>query len=144
MVTFERIGSFVSYAITNAYRFGYEENIYTIQSSVKSLMTKNDIDQLKLSILFGINTYSNLHLLESFEFDSVEELNMKYCYKNSSTEPNFLKEFLKESKKNSENVFSDPLPCSKFSNFPKCKLYCEWHQKGVRNSLMDIGNLLRY
>ena len=66
-VTFGRIGNFLAYGIKYVSHFGTEENIQTMQSNLRSLMTENEINQLTFSILIGINTYSNLDLLESSE-----------------------------------------------------------------------------
>ena len=139
----EQIGSFLAYGIKNAYQFGYDENIYAIQSNLKSLITVNGIDQLTLSILHGINTQSNLDMLGLEEVDSMVELNIKECYESLFIENNLVQKFLMERMKISEADFIEPSPCLNVTNFSKCKVYCEWHQTAIRNSLMNIGKSMR-
>ena len=139
----KRIGNFLAYGIKNAYQFGYDENIYAIQSNLKSLITVNGIDQLTLSILHGINTQSNLDMLGLEEVDSMVELNIKECYESLFTKKNLVQKFLMERMKISEADFIEPSPCLNVTNFSKCKVYCEWHQTAIRNSLMNIGKSMR-
>ena len=140
----KRIGNFLAYGIKNAYRFGHEENIHTIQSNLKSLMTVNGIDQLTLSILHGINTQSNLDLLEFDEVDRILELNIMKCYESLYIESDLFKEIFMDRNKKSEDVFVEPSPCMNVTNFPMCRVYCDWHQNSIASSSIDIGNVLRY
>ena len=107
-------------------------------------MTVNGIDQLTLSILHGINTQSNLDVLELDEVDSMLELNIMKCYESLYLESDLVKEFFMDRKKKSEGIFVEPSPCMNVTNFPKCKVYCDWHQNSVSNSRINIGKLLRY
>ena len=113
-----------------------------MQSNLKSLMTKNGIDQLKLSILLGINSYSNLDLLETFEFDDEMELDLKKCYNHLDIESNHFKTFLVDRGKTSGNIFLEPSPCLNVTNFPNCEKYCKWHNYAVGNE--SAKNLIRY
>ena len=144
IVKFKRIGTFLAYAIKDAYQFGLEENIYTMQSNLKSLMTLNGIgNQLSLSIFHGINSYSNLDLLELFELNDIMEYDIKECYENLWTELEVSEELFMERMEKSTGAFLEPSPCWNVSNFPKCKLYCDWYRDDLKNSFMKIGDLIR-
>ena len=143
MVTFQEIGNFLAYAIKNIQQFGKEENLIIMQSNLENLFTANGIDQLKLSILLGMNTYSNLDLLQSFESNDMM-LGLKKCHGDLDTESNLLKEVLMDREEILEKgVYLKPSPCLNITKNPACKTYCEWHQNAVgTNSLLKSRNLL--
>ena len=113
-----------------------------MQSNLENLFTANGIDQLKLSILLGMNTYSNLDLLQSFESNDMM-LGLKKCHGDLETESK--KEVLMDREEILEKgVYLKPSPCLNITKNPTCKTYCEWHQNAVgTNSLLKSRNLLR-
>ena len=141
-VKFKRIGTFLSFGTKHIHQFGNDEHLVAMQSNLRSLMTRDGIDQLKLSIFLGINSYSNLDLLESYEFDDVMELDLKKCYDHLQMESNLFKTFLVDRGKQSSNMFLEPSPCFNMTNFPKCEKYCTWHYYAGRND--SARNLMRY
>ena len=65
----DRIGTFLAYGIMNIHQNGKEENIVAIQYYLDDLMVIKGTDVLKLFLILGMNSYSNLDLLEPYEFD---------------------------------------------------------------------------
>ena len=141
-VIFEKIGSFLSHGIISIRQEGNDEHVITMQSNLRSLMTRNGIDKSKLSIFLGINSYSNLDLLGPFELDNEMESDLKKCYNHLQLESNPFKTFFVDRKKPSRSIFLEPSPCLNMTKYPTCKKYCKWQHYAVRNDF--ARNLNRY
>ena len=138
IVTFNRIGSFLGHGLKLIHQMGDEAHLFAMDSNVRSLMARNGIDQLKLSIFLSITSYS----LEKFESDSKMELDLMDCYDNFDMKSNLFKTFLVDVGKTSYSIFLEPTPCLNVTKFPNCKNYCKWHNFAVRND--SARNLIRY
>ena len=145
-VKFDRIGTFLAYGIKNILQYGKEENIVAMQSHLDGLMRLKDIDLLKLSQILGLNSYSNLDLLEPYELD-MSELNLnslKNCYNHIKSGSQTQKKVFVDRQKPMKTKFLQPSPCSNMTANPNCKAYCEWHKYAEDNFSTQIRVLLGY
>ena len=142
----KQIGTFLRYAIVDAYLSGFDENIELMLVKARQLFMNGNADLLLLSNLFGINDFKNVELLKDFEIDNdlFSKTNLKECYKDlhnftKGTDPQFQNLFTPI-----EDQYIDVSPCFNISKNPKCKGYCRWHKEIATNwSTQKIESLLR-
>ena len=134
-VMFDRIGTFLAYGIKNILQYGKEQNIVAMQSHLDGLMNIKDTNLLKLSLILGMNSYSNLDLLEPYELD-MSELNLdslKKCYTKIKSGSQTQKKVLVDIKKPFKTRFLEASPCKNVTTNPTCEAYCDWHKNAVEN-----------
>ena len=146
-VTFKKIGNFLGYGIKNIFQYGQEENFIATQSHVGSLMTMFGIDLIKLTKFLGVNSFTNLDLLDSVELTKGEvdlgSINDCHSQLKSNSAPK--DEVFADIEKSSNGIFLKPSPCHNVTAFPSCKTYCEWHANAIKHWLPNaIRMILEY
>ena len=142
----DRIGTFLAYGIMNIHQNGKEENIVAIQYYLDDLMVIKGTDVLKLFLILGMNSYSNLDLLEPYEFD-MPQLNiasLENCYRQIKSNFQMKKKVFVDRQKPMKTIYLEPSPCSNVTTNPNCKAYCDWHENAVENLPSKIKSLLGY
>ena len=127
----DRIGTFLSFAAQNIVRFGKLENKERFEAKLQDLMTLDGIELLKMSRVLGLNSFSNLALLYSYDLASkkVDLSNIKKCYSQMKTIQKGSNQELVPLSEPVGEVFLEPSPCINVSKYPECRVYCDWHEE---------------
>ena len=143
-VKFDRIGTFLAYGIKNILQCGKEEDIVAMQSYLDELMTIKDTDVLKLSLTLGMNSYTNLNLLENYEFDmpQLDLSSLENCYSQIKSGSQNKKKVFVDRAKPLKTSFLEPSPCFNLTINSNCKPYCDWHKNAVEKLPSKIKSLL--
>ena len=142
----ERIGSFIHYAVYDALQSGLHQNIISMTSSLRKMMTtvKGDLDLNMITTLFAMNDFMNIELLEDYELKNSQLLSIQDCYKALKSEQS-AKEFESFNEKKSEESFISPSLCLHLTEHSPCKSYCDWHKNVVENwSTTKLNIIERY
>ena len=142
----ERIGSFLHYAVYDALQSGLHQNLISMTSSLRKMMTtdKGDFDLNMITILFAINDFMNIELLEDYELKNSQVSLIKDCY-NALKREQSVKEFESFDEKKSEESYIIPSPCMNLTENSPCISYCEWHKNVVENwSRTELTVIERY
>ena len=136
--------TFLQYVIIDALESGSRQNIESIQTNLKQLMSIGEIDLLMMTKFLGINDFLNLDLLDPIELvnDFVDLSELSKCYDGLTINQNAHQEF--DSAK-SKSLYIAPSPCFDKMAYSECKKYCDWQQKMFQNfTSSKINSLGRY
>ena len=130
----ERIGSFLHYAVYDALQSGLHQNVISMTLSLRKMMTtdKGDFDLNMITILFAINDFMNIELLEDYELKNSQVSLIKDCY-NALKREQSVNEFESFNEKKKDESYIMPSPCWNLTKHPLCRNYCEWHKNVIGN-----------
>ena len=142
----KKIGKFLRYAIVDAHRFGFENNVQEISKNLRQLLTMEKVDLLLLTNLFVMNNFMNLELMENFEVDNefFDLKQLKECYNGIMEHSYETKNERDDLHKAKKVLYIKPSPCLNVSKYKNCHGYCNWHKETLKTKKTNgMNEILR-